>query len=560
MLLDELKKEGEAPEWMTEEGYQTISSGYLLKDETPRGMYTRIAKSSSEYAKDKKCKEKFFNIMWDSIWCPPTPTLSNSGTTRGLPISCFSVHPDDTLYSIMDKGLELSMMSQGGGGVGVFVGKPRPAGAPISGGGISEGVVPWCKIYDSITTSVSQGSTRRGASAVYLPVESSDITDFLNIRKATGDINSRCHNIHHAVTIPDKFMIEMINGDESKRDLFLEILNTRIETGEPFLMFRDNVNKANPQMYKDLGLEVDTSNICTEILLHTSPLYSFVCCIGSFNLMQYDKIINTDAVYYAQLMLDCILQEFIDKAKNRPGFDCAVRFAEKGRPVGMGVLGWHSLLQSKMIPFDSFDAMMLNGKIFKEIRKQADAASKQLAVEYGEPEWCKGYGFRNTHRMAIAPTTSNSLIAGGHSAGIEPWASNVFVQNSAKGTFIRKNKQLQSILDSYGNDNFNIWMEINGAQGSVQHLSFLSDNEKEVFRTAREINQMAIIKQAAQRQPYVDQGQSLNTFFSHDADPQYIYEVHKEAWKLGVKTLYYMRSEGVIKSKIDYKECKACEG
>lgn len=559
MLLDDLKLKGEAPEWMTEEGYITLSKGYLLKEETPRDMYDRIARGVVKYSHHKWHRDEFFNIMWQGWFCPASPILANLATDRGLPISCFSIHPDDSLDSIMSKGHELAMMSQGGGGVGIYVGKPRPAGSPIHGGGVADGVVPWCKIYDSITTSVSQGATRRGASAVYLPIESSDIEDFLNIRRPTGDVNSRCLNMNHGVCIPDKFMEEMISGDKAKRELFIEVLKTRVETGEPYIFFTDTVNKANPHMYKDLNLQVSTSNICTEILLYTDPLHSFVCCLGSMNLMKYEEWKNTDTIYYAQLMLDCVLQEFIDKAKTKPGYENAVRFAEKGRPVGLGVLGWHSYLQSKMIPFDSFDAMTLNSQIFKEIRKQSDAASKKLAMEYGEPEWCKGYEFRNTHRIAIAPTTSNSLIAGGHSAGIEPWASNIFVQGSAKGTFIRKNKQLQSILSLHNKDDYEIWKSINEEQGSVQHLKFLTDKEKEVFLTAREINQMSLIKQAAQRQPHIDQGQSLNLFFTHDADPQYIYDVHVEAWKLGVKTLYYMRSEGVIKSKIDHKECKACE-
>jgi ribonucleoside-diphosphate reductase alpha chain len=560
MFLDDLKRCGEAPEWMTEEGYTTISKGYLLKDETPKQMYLRVAKAANKYTKNKDCEDKFFEIMWKNWWCPASPVLSNMGAGRGLPISCFSIHPDDSLHSIMDKGSELGLMSQGGGGVGIYMGEPRSAGSLISGGGVAEGVVPWCKIYDSITTGVSQGSTRRGASVVYLPIESKDINDFMNIRRPTGDVNRRCLNMNHGVTITDKWMEEMLSGDSVKRELFLEVLNTRVETGEPYLMFIDSVNKANPQTYKDLELKVVTSNLCSEILLYTDPLHSFVCCLGSLNLMKYDEWVGTDTIHYAQLMLDCVLEYFIDMAKDKPGYENAIRFAIKGRPIGIGVLGWHSLLQSRMIPFDSFDAMMLNGKVFKEIRKQADESSRKLAIEYGEPEWCKGYGYRNTHRLAIAPTTSNSLIAGGHSAGIEPWASNVFVQGLAKGTFIRKNKELQKVLSNYDKDDFDTWRSIEKEQGSVQHLDFLSELERDVFLTAREINQMTIIKQAAQRQPYIDQGQSLNVFFTYDSDPQYIYDVHKEAWQSGIKTLYYLRFEGVIKSKINYKECKSCEG
>lgn len=560
MELEYLKKIGEAPEFLTGEGYLTLSRGYLLKEETPRQMYRRLAKSANSYTKDKDMEDRFFEVMWRNWLCPASPICSNLGTDRGLPISCFSVHPTDSLDSIGYKMYEMMQLMKAGGGLNYYLGDIRGRGKEIKNNGVSSGVVPWAKICDSITTSTSQGSVRRGAAVVSLPIDHTDIDEFLDIRRPTGDENSRCMNLNHGICIPDSFMQAMLDGNKNSRDIWVKSLKTRDETGEPFMFFSDNVNKANPQMYKDKGMVVSSSQLCQEITLFTDENHSFVCCLSSMNLMRYDEWVNTDAVFVANYFLDCVIQEFIEKAKNIPGLECAVRFAEKSRAVGLGVLGWHSLLQSRMIPFDSFDAMMLNGKIFRYIKEESDKASKYLAEKYGEPEWCKGYGVRNTHRCAVAPTVSNSLISGGFSAGIEPWAANVFVQGSAKGTFIRKNIELQQLLIKLNKDTDDVWKSISQNDGSVQHLDFLSDNEKEVFKTAREINQMALIKQAAQRQQYIDQGQSLNLFFTHDADPQYIHDVHIEAWKSGLKTLYYMRSEGVTKSKIDYKECKACEG
>ena len=560
MDLEYLKKTGEAPEFLTEEGYLTLSRGYLLKEETPKQMYKRLAKSANSYTKDKDMEDRFFEVMWKNWLCPASPICSNLGTDRGLPISCFSVHPTDSLDSIGYKMYEMMQLMKAGGGLNYYLGDIRGRGKEIKNNGVSAGVVPWAKICDSITTSTNQGNVRRGAAVVSLPIDHTDIDEFLDIRRPTGDVNNRCMNLNHGICIPDSFMQDALDGNKNNQDIWSKVLKTREETGEPFMFFSDNVNKANPQMYKDKGMTVSSSQLCQEITLFTDENHSFVCCLSSMNLMRYNEWENTDAVFVANYFLDCVMQEFIEKAKNLPGLECAVRFAEKSRAVGLGVLGWHSLLQSRMIPFDSFDAMMLNGKIFKYIKEESDKASKYLAEKYGEPEWCQGYGVRNTHRCAVAPTVSNSLISGGFSAGIDPWAANVFVQGSAKGTFIRKNIELQQLLIKLNKDTEEVWKSISQNDGSVQHLDFLSDNEKEVFKTAREINQMALIKQAAQRQKYIDQGQSLNIFFTHDADPKYIHDVHIEAWKSGCKTLYYMRSEGVAKSKIDYKECRSCEG
>ena len=562
--LTELKERDEAPQWMEEEGFKTLQGGYMLPDETPRMMYQRVAKAAgSYYADSKKWENKFFEAMWKNWLCPASPVLSNMGTTRGLPISCNSIHVGDSVDSIFGKSHELAMLSKNGAGVGIYLGDVRGRGAAIKGNGHSEGIIPWAKVYDTTTVSVSQGSTRRGASAVYLPIRHSDIDEFINMRRPTGDMNRRCLNIHHGVCIDDAWMREMLDGDQKKRHLWQEILKARVETGEPYLFFNDNVARQNPECYVKNNLSVKTSNICTEIFLHTDPDHSFVCCLSSLNLVKWEEWKGSDLPEIAVRFLDAVLSEYIEKSKDIPGLQASRNSAIKGRAIGIGVLGWHTLLQKNMTPFDSFDAMMLNAQIFNTIRRKADAESAVLAKELGEPEWCKGFGRRNTHLIAIAPTVSNSTISGGHSAGIEPIAANVFSLKGAKGTFIRKNKTLQSYLEQLGQDTPEVWKSINEQSGSVQHLKFLDDNAKKVFLTAREINQYAIVKQAAQRQKYIDQGQSVNLFFGANADVKYIHGVHVEAWETGLKSLYYFRAEGVIRGDLASRskdECASCEG
>lgn len=564
MTLDELKKEGEAPEWMGEEGFKIISSGYMLPDETPKDMYWRVANAAARFygKKANKWSYKFFDVMWNNWLCPASPVLSNMGTERGLPISCNSIHVGDSVDSIFGKSHELAMLSKNGAGVGIYLGDIRGRGSLIRGNGKSEGVIPWAKVYDATTVSVSQGSTRRGASAVFLPVDHSDIEEFINMRRPTGDVNRRCLNLNHGVCITDQWMKELVAGDKQKRHLWGEILKARVETGEPYLFFTDNVNRQNPKCYVENGLSVKTSNICTEIFLHTDVEHSFVCCLSSMNLVKWDEWRDTDAVEISIRFLDCVLQEYIEKSASIPGLEPSRNSAIKGRAVGLGVLGWHTLLQSRLIPFESFEAMLLNNLIFKTIREKADQATFELAGEFGEPEWCDGFSRRNTHLLAIAPTVSNSTISGGHSAGIEPIAANIYSQKSAKGTFIRKNAMLELVLEANGKNTPEVWKSINEQSGSVQHLSFLTQDQKAVFLTAREINQHTIVKQAAQRQKYVDQGQSVNLFFAANSDPKYIHEVHLAAWESGLKSLYYLRTEGVLRGDLasrSKEECAACE-
>lgn len=563
MKLEDLKKEGSAPEWMDEVSFETLKNGYLLDGETPAAMWKRVSKASADKLKMPKLANEFFQLFWKGWLGAASPVLSNMGTERGLPISCNTIHVDDSVDSIFKKNYELAVLSKNGAGVGIYIGDIRGRGVKIKGNGTSEGIVPWAKLYDTTTSVINQGATRRGASALYLPIEHLDIDEFINIRRPTGDINRRCLNTNHGIVISDKWMNEMMSGDVEKRKLWEKVLITRVETGEPYLMFVDNANNQAPECYKKHNLSIKSSNICNEIYQHTDSQHTFVCCLSSMNLAKWDEWKDTNACVLAIYFLDGVMEEYIEKASKVVGLECAVRSAVKSRSLGLGVMGWHTLLQSKNIPFDSFESMMLNSSIFRHIRKQAEQATKEMAEKFGEPEWCKGFGIRNALLMAVAPTVSNATISGGISSGIEPIVANVFIQKSAKGNFIRKNKHLEQLLESKKENTPETWKSINENKGSVQHLSFLSDNEKKVFLTAREINQFAIVKQAAQRQRWIDQGQSVNLFFAANSDPKYIHDVHLEAWRSGLKGLYYLRSEGVLKGDMasrSKEECEACSG
>jgi len=569
MTLDELKEKDLAPEWMNQESYSILSNGYFQDGESPRDMWTRVSTSSANRLKKPELAPLFFEMFWKGWLGGASPVLSNMGTSRGFPISCFSNHLEDSISGIFKKQHELAMLSKGGGGVGVYIGDIRARGAKISGNGKSEGIVPWAKCIDATTLAVSQGSTRRGASALYLPFSHGDIDEFIDIRKATGDINRRVHNVHNAVTLTDNDMQSIIGGDPVARERWKKILQARVELGEPYLLFTDNVNNQNPECYKFHNLLVKTSNICNEIVAYTDKDHTFVCCLSSLALAKWDEWSNyvfSNGMTLPELatwFLDGVLQEFIDKADGIEGYEAAIRFAKKSRMLGLGVMGWHSLLQSKMLPFDSFQSMMLNAKIFSFIKEESHKASRNMAKEFGEPEWCKGFGMRNTHTMALAPTVSNASICGGDSASIEPLTSNAYALKGAKGVFIRKNKNLEVLLAVKGKNTPEVWDSIIKAQGSVQSLNFLSDEEKEIFKTAREINQFAIINQASQRQKFIDQSQSVNLFFTSGSSAKYINEVHLEAWQKGLKGLYYLRSETVLKGTVsDFTkdQCASCEG
>lgn len=551
------------PEWMTEEGLKTLQSGYLLPDESPRSMYKRIAKAAAHRLNKSDLVPIFFNLMWSNKLCPSSPICANMGTERGLPISCNTIHVPDSVDGIFKKAHELAMLTKNGAGVGIYFGDIRGRGAPIKGNGTSEGIIPWAKVMDVVTASVNQGATRRGASAIYLPIRHPDIEEFLVVRRPTQEDNRRCRNLHIAVSLPDEFM-EACKKPGKERELLKRLYKERMETGEPYFFFVDNVNKANPECYKANGLNVVSSNICSEITLYTDADHSFVCCLSSLNLVNWDSITDDD-IYYSIWFLDAVLSEYIEKAKHIDGMQAAVRSAEKGRAVGLGVLGWHSYLQSKGEPMNGFFAKVKNKHIFRKIREQAERATKDLAKEYGEPEWCKGFNRRNTHLLAIAPTVSNSIISGSVSQGIEPVAANAYAKKSAKGTFITHNKYLKALLQKLGKDTPEVWTDIAVNGGSVQHLDFLDEKQKEVFKTAYEIDQRVLVDLAADRQEFVDQAQSLNLFFPANVDPKYFHKVHWMAWERGIKSLYYCRTTTVLKGDIasrsvDDKECKACEG
>jgi ribonucleoside-diphosphate reductase alpha chain len=450
-----------------------------------------------------------------------------------------------------------------GGGVGISLSRIRPRGTHITGNGKSEGIVPWAKIYDSTIIATNQGSVRRGAASVNLDINHLDIHEFLQIRRPKGDPNRQCLNLHQAVMVDDAFMKRLNDRDSEAMALWLEILKSRVETGEPYIMFSDNVNKDNPLAYRMNNLNVSMTNICTEITLHTDEEHSFICCLSSLNLAKYDEWKNTDVVETAIYFLDGVMEEFIQKTNGKESMIRSHRHAKKGRALGLGVMGWHTFLQQKNLPFNSIASTAWTHTIFSQIQTQAEAASRKMAVEYGEPTWCKGTGMRNTHLLAIAPTVSNSRI-NSCSAGIEPQPANVYVFNGAKGTFIVKNPELETLLESKGKNQSKYWDQILADNGSVQNLphDVLTEEEKEVFLTFPEINQLALVQQAAVRQKYLDQTQSLNLSFDPTDSPKWINQVHMEAWKLGIKTLYYLRTDSVIKGDLGSRtvDCVACDG
>ena len=560
------------PTWGNNDIYkQTITGGYLLPTETPREAYQRVAKTVAKRLYKPELSERFFEYIWNGWLCLASPVLSNTGTDRGLPISCFGIDVADSINDIGQKNLEMMMLAKHGGGVGIGVNMIRPSGAKITGNGTSDGVVPFCKIYDSTILATNQGSVRRGAASVNINIEHPDFLEWLEIREPKGDINRQSLNLHQCAVVGDKFMRRLEAGDTVSRKKWSKLLQKRKATGEPYILFKGNTNKANPSAYKDNALKVHMTNICSEIVLHTDESHSFVCCLSSLNLAKYDEWKNTNIIYDSIWFLDGVLEEFIQRAKYRKGFENSVRSAEKGRALGLGVLGWHTYLQEKGLPFEGLLAQFETRKIFSQIKIESERASMELAEIYGEPLWCKGTGMRNTHLRAIAPTVSNSKLSGNVSPGIEPWAANVFTEQSAKGTFIRKNPTLVKLLRKHKLNTNEIWDKILADGGSVQAIDELDSvvlaNDipaKDVFKTFKEINQLELINQAGIRQQYIDQSVSLNLAFPSEAPPKWINKVHIDAWKKGGKTLYYMRTESVLRGDIAANEmdpgCVSCDG
>lgn len=577
------------PVWANTEIYvKTISKGYLLQGETPKDAYWRVSAAVARRLGKPHLASKFFDYIWRGWLNLATPVLSNTGTDRGLPISCFGIDVGDSIQEIGTKNLEMMLLAKHGGGVGIGINQIRSAGSRITQNGTSDGVVPFTKIYDSTILATSQGSVRRGAASVNLNIDHGDFDEWIEIREPKGDVNRQCLNLHQCVVVGDKFMRKLEEGDSEARRKWSKVLQKRKATGEPYIMFKGNVNKQNPEAYKQNGLKVFMTNICSEITLHTDESHSFVCCLSSVNLAKYEEWKDTDLIYTATWFLDGVLEEFIQRAKNMRGFENSVRSAEKGRALGLGVLGWHTYLQQKGMSFEGLPAQFETRRIFSQMKIEAEMASRDMAEEYGEPLWCVGTGMRNTHLMAIAPTVSNSKLSGNVSPGIEPWAANVFTEQTAKGTFIRKNIELERVFRKIGINNRETWDRILSDGGSVQGIEELNnwgyvngkltksvdisedqinnkevDWVKDVFKTFKEINQLELIKQAGIRQQYVDQAVSLNLAFPSQATPKWINQVHMEAWKQGIKTLYYMRTESVLRGDIAQAamiDCVACDG
>jgi len=578
------------PTWGNTEIYvKTISKGYLLAGETPKDAYWRVSTAVARRLGKPHLASKFFDYIWRGWLNLASPVLSNTGTDRGLPISCFGIDVGDSIQEIGQKNLELMLLAKHGGGVGIGLNMIRPAGAKITDNGTSDGVVPFAKIYDSTILATNQGAVRRGAASVNLNIEHNDFDEWIEIREPKGDVNRQCLNLHQCVIVGDKFMRKLEDGNEEARRRWGKVLQKRKATGEPYIMYKGNVNKQNPEAYKQNSLKVFMTNICSEITLHTDESHSFVCCLSSVNLAKYDEWKDTDLIYTATWFLDGVLEEFIQRAKNMRGFENSVRSAEKGRALGLGVLGWHTYLQQKGMSFEGLPAQFETRRIFSQMKIESERASRDLANEYGEPLWCVGTGMRNTHLRAIAPTVSNSKLSGNVSAGIEPWAANVFTEQTAKGTFIRKNNELERALRKMGMNNKETWDRILTDGGSVQGLDELDnwgyvegrlqkkedmdsqviennqvDWVKDVFKTFKEINQLELVRQAGIRQQYVDQSVSLNLAFPSQASPKWINQIHMEAWKQGIKTLYYMRTESVLRGDIAARatdpDCLSCDG
>lgn len=542
--------------WKNEESEQILNRGYLLKGETVEGAIERVATAAAKRLYKPELTEPFIEMIERGWMSLSSPIWANMGTQRGLPISCFNVFIPDSIEGITHKLGEVIMQTKIGGGTSGYFGSLRERGSAVTDNGKSSGAVSFMKLFDTAMDTISQGGVRRGAFAAYLDIDHADIEEFIKIKS----IGSPIQNLFTGVCVPDYWMQEMIDGDTEKRQIWAKVLESRQQKGLPYIFFSDNVNRNKPQVYKDANMRIHGSNLCSEIMLPSAQDESFICCLSSMNLELYDEWKDTEAVKLAIFFLDAVLQEFIEKTEGNHYLAAANRFAKRHRALGLGVLGWHSYLQKNMIPFEGLEAKMKTTEIFKHIQDRADKATQELARIYGEPELLREYGRRNTTTLAIAPTTSSSAILGQTSPGIEPFASNYYKAGLSKGNFMRKNKYLAKLLQEKGMDNEDTWRSIMLNQGSVQQLEGLTEHEKSVFKTFREISQLEIIQQAAIRQKYVDQAQSLNLNIPAELPIKDVNNLMIEAWKLGVKTLYYQRSQSVSKEMVtNLVSCSSCE-
>lgn len=542
--------------WANEESRLFLSRGYIDGNMTVEERVREIAKSAEKILDIEGFGDKFYDYMSRGFYSLSSPVWSNFGTDKGLPISCNGVWVDDSIESILSKVGEVGVQTKMGAGTSGYLGAIRPRGSVINTGGKADGPVHYANMFETTVDIISQGNVRRGSMAVYLDIESPDIMEFLECREEGSSI----HNLSLGVCISDKFMQEMIDGDTEKRNVWARVLRKRRESGYPYLFFSDTVNNNKPQVLKDKDRTIWASNLCSEIALPSNHDESFVCNLASMNALTFDEWQNTDAVETMIYFLDAVMEEYITKTKNVPFMESSYNFAVRWRALGLGILGWHSYLQSKMISFESFQAQMESVKISKFVDDHSLIASKELAEDYGTPEGMMGYGQRNLTRTAIAPTTSSSFILGQVSPSIEPLASNYFTKDLAKGKFTYKNPFLKDLLMSKEKDTFDVWESILKQGGSVQHLEFLTQDEKDVFKTFSEITPISVVQQAASRQKYIDQAQSLNLMIHPDVPAKDINSLIIEGWRLGVKTFYYQRSANPAQELVrDIMSCAVCE-
>lgn len=547
--------------WLNENSRGFLARGYLASGQTAEERIRVIAETAEKYLGRKGFADKFYEYMGKGWISLASPVWSNFGIKKGLPISCFGSYVADDMGSILFTNAEVGMMSKYGGGCSGFFGELRGRGSSISDNGYSSGAVHFMQLFETLVDVVSQGSVRRGHFSPYLPVEHPDILEFLDI----GTEGNPIQKLTHAVTVTNKWMEDMIEGDEEKRAIWARIIQRRGEMGYPYIMFTDTANENTVDVYKDKGLKIHASNMCSEIMLPSKSDWSFVCCLSSVNLLHYDDWKDTDLVETMIAFLDAVMEDFIVKLEElrdhaepekRMAFrfmERAYTFAKANRALGLGVLGWHSLLQAKGLSFESEESMTMNVEVFKHIKAQADKASKQLATELGEPEVLTGYGRRNTTLLAIAPTTSSAFILGQVSQGIEPIWSNCYIKDVAKMKVTIKNPTLENLLIEKGKNTKEVWDSIRDADGSVQHLDFLTENERAIFRTFAEIDQSVVIKQAADRQAHIDQGQSLNIMVAPDTPVKEINHLYLQAWKQGIKSLYYQHSMNAAQQMVRKK-------
>ena len=543
--------------WLTEDSRLFLQRGYLLDGTTPEARIRAIAEHAGNILQDDTFAERFHHYMARGYYSLSSPIWSNFGLSRGLPISCFGSYIGDSIYDIMRTTAEVGMMSKIGGGTSAYFGAIRPRGSDISNNGKSDGSFNFSKLFDTIIDVISQGTSRKGQFAGYIDIDHGDIDEWLDIHTEGNPIQL----MYYGVCISNAWLESMKAGDPEKRRVWAKVLQRKAETGIPYLFFKDNANAGRPDVYKDRNMTVYASNLCTEIMLPASDEESFVCCLSSMNLLYFDEWKHTDAPELLTQFLDAVMSEFIEKSAEIPFLDRAHRFAKRHRALGLGVLGWHSYLQANRIAFDSFAAMQKNNEIFQLLQQKTLAASQTLAAKFGEPELLQGYGRRNTTLLSIAPTKSSSFILGSVSPSVEPFKSNYHVKDLAKIKTTYKNPFLVELLKEKGIDNEKTWESILLNDGSVQHLAALNDEEKEIFKTFAEISQLAVIQQAAQRQKYIDQGQSINVMIHPETPTRDINQLYLTAAELGLKSIYYQHSMSAAQRfNRNLLNCSSCEG